>query len=53
MQTDFRAHPFLGIIARAALDDYRFSHAKDVTLSGQDRAITPATPRPIIVRAQQ
>lgn len=33
MQTDFAAHPFLGIIAQQVLEDYRFARAKPVTLA--------------------
>lgn len=32
MPTDFTAHPYLGLIAAAVLDDFRFALARDVTL---------------------
>lgn len=47
MKPDFTAHPYLGLIAAAALDEMRFAMAKDVTLS------LPRRDQPLALPAQK
>lgn len=44
MKHDFTAHPYLGLIAASALDEFRFALAKDVTLPLPRRELLPALP---------
>lgn len=47
MNPDFTAHPYLGLIAAAALEEFRFALAKDVTLplpSSRDAQTPSALP---------